>query len=414
MRVIYRFSTGQHCCLLLALVCLAVTHGAAYAKFVGNYRTSAENIGKGGQEITIGGSYFETQGYYDDQGVNHVIDQGNSFTQIDSTLSLLYGVGSRFDIEIGGGYRINNSVVEEFDNNGNSTDRYNLSREGVESYYLAGLYSFAPIKRWNFALSARYLRTSYDNTEYLPADTLPKDQLILGDDGNSFSFGSHISYNLKRNHRVGVSLVYHRPPNYLSDELIYNVESAMPYRHFTFLLGVDGIFSLESDDYGSDPASKPNMTVGSTHLYNSINRQNVAPYIGGSYASGSFRMQLLLAKTMQGRSTDEGVSGQLKLIWTNRGISPKQQKVANFKEYQVEATVIKVSSQGAFLRIDQGLSDGWEKEMRVDIYQSGFFGGNLLVATGVIYQLGGKESIIKLTSQIEKVKIERGFTARGH
>jgi hypothetical protein len=413
MNLFNKFTYGDcHLSILVVICCFAIASGAD-ASFVGNYRTSAENIGKGGQEFTLSSRYFETQGYYDDQGVNHVLDQGHSFTQIDSTLSLLYGVGRRLDLEIGGSYRMNSSVVEEFDGNGVSTALYELNEEGVASYFFSLLYSFAPIKRWRYALSARYLRTAYDNKEYLPTDTLPQDQLILGDDGNSFALGSHISYYLKRNHRVALSLTYHRPPNYLSDELEYNFEIAMPYQHFTFLIGVDGIFSMNGDDYASDPDSKPNMTVGSTHLYNSINREMLTPYLGCSYASGNFKLELRGGKTLQGRSTDEGVYGGIKLVWTNRGVSPKQKKIASFKEYQVEATVIKASSQGAFLRIDQGLSDGWEKDMQVDIYQSGFFGGNLLVASGVIYQLGGREAIVKVTSRLEKVEIKRGFSVRG-
>ncbi len=86
----------------------------------------------------------------------------------------------------------------------------------------------------------------------------------------------------------------------------------------------------------------------------------------------------------------------------------------SFKEYVVDGSVLKVSARGNFIRIDQGLSTDVEKGMKFDIYQTDYFGGNVLVASGIAYEVGADWSIIKLVKKYKEIEIKPGFAARGY
>ena len=83
-------------------------------------------------------------------------------------------------------------------------------------------------------------------------------------------------------------------------------------------------------------------------------------------------------------------------------------------EYLVEASVVKISPRGKFLKIDKGIAGDVEKGMKIDIYQADFFGGNLLVVSGVVLQVGVDWAIVKITKRFRDIQIKIGFTARGH
>ena len=89
-------------------------------------------------------------------------------------------------------------------------------------------------------------------------------------------------------------------------------------------------------------------------------------------------------------------------------------KIDAFKEYHVDGSVLKVSARGNFIRIDQGLSTDVEKGMKFDIYQTDYFGGNVLVASGVAYDVGADWSVIKLLKKYKEIEIKPGFAARGY
>jgi len=95
-------------------------------------------------------------------------------------------------------------------------------------------------------------------------------------------------------------------------------------------------------------------------------------------------------------------------------VSTESLKVESFKEYHIDGSVLKVSARGNFIKIDQGLSTDVEKGAKFDIYQTDYFGGNLLVASGVVFEVGSDWSVIKLTKKYKDIEIKPGFAARGH
>jgi hypothetical protein len=66
------------------------------------------------------------------------------------------------------------------------------------------------------------------------------------------------------------------------------------------------------------------------------------------------------------------------------------------------------------VRIDQGLSTDVEKGTKFDIYQTDYFGGNVLVASGYIFEVGSDWSVIKITKKYNEIEIKPGFAARGY
>ena len=115
-----------------------------------------------------------------------------------------------------------------------------------------------------------------------------------------------------------------------------------------------------------------------------------------------------------GASTDKGIEAGVHIAWSTQGAQEEDRKVGRFKEYLVEGTVLKLSPRGKFIKIDQGLSNDVTKGLRFDIYKTDFFGGNVLVAAGIAYEVGSDWAIIRLVKRYEKIQIKKGFTARGY
>ena len=75
---------------------------------------------------------------------------------------------------------------------------------------------------------------------------------------------------------------------------------------------------------------------------------------------------------------------------------------------------LKVSPRGKFVKIDRGVASDVEKGMKFDIYRTDYFGGNKLMATGVVYQAGADWSIVKLVKKYGAGSLKKGDTARGY
>jgi len=181
---------------------------------------------------------------------------------------------------------------------------------------------------------------------------------------------------------------------------------AWPYARWGITLGIEGIYSLATDD------SDNNLPTGPSALFDGFNRQVFSPYLGMNFTFGPVILGLKASKTLFGNSTDDGWKGHLLFSYVKGGITQEKRKVQAFKEYLLEATVIKISPRGKFIEIDKGVDGDVEKGMEVDIFQSDFFGGNVLVASGYIYRVDGETSIVRLNKRYQDIPIKNGFTAR--
>lgn len=288
------------------------------------------------------------------------------------------------------------------------------SKSGLESFIGSFKYSFDVSKKLWWAAELSYYQSAYDNTEYLSTSVIPDNELILGDSGTGYSFGIHTSYKRKRGHHLNSLISYFVPPNNLSSEINYRFKSAWTWSRLGLILGVQGTSSLGLDSYSDTPSLKPIQATGGSARFNSVNREKIEPFIGINWALTKWRLELEAGQSIAGRNTDQASYIKLGMVYQSLGVSRDSLKIGSFKEYVIDATVLKVSPRGKFLKLDQGISSDVEKGMKFDIFQTDYFGENILVASGIAYETKSGTTIIKILKKYKKIKIKKGFAARGY
>ena len=366
-------------------------------------RGGAELLNPKGYAVSSSVSIFQTSGFYDVDGVENTLAEGSEYRLMDVDFSLSYGVSKNLEFTGFGRFRNNSSTVSEVAN----------TKSGPESIGVEAKFAFDPVGSARYALGAHYRQTLYSENSYTQFIQLPADELILGDSGSEYGIDFYMTY-LNKSFKWDAKIGYSSPANELSDEINYKLEGMYRFTKLGLLAGIEGISSLKKDTYTEAPTAKPFQATGATHLFNSINREIVAPYIGANYAFEKVLVGIKGQTVMSGRSTDKGSSLMLSMGWTSEGVTPESVKVESFKEYQIDGSVLKVSARGNFIRIDQGLSTDVEKGMKFDIYQTDYFGGNELVGSGTVYDVGADWSIIKLSKKYKEIEIKPGFAARGY
>lgn len=382
--------------LILLLILSSTAHGAA------RHRGGAEFLNPKAYAINASVMSFQTTALYDVDGVETEMAEGNKYSLLEADFSLTYAVSKNFEASGFGRFRsvssTNNSV--------------SASNSGPESLAVELKYGFDPVGNIRYAVGAHYRQTLYSNATYDATVQLPTEEIILGDSGSEYGvdlFATYLSNSWKMDFKLG----YSSPANDLSDEINYKLEGMYRFGAFGILAGLEGISSLKKDQFGETPTLKPLQPKGASNLFHSINREKVAPYLGANYAFDKVIVALKGQTVIGGTSTDKGNSLLLSLGWSTEGVTPESVKENAFKEYHVDGSVLKISARGNFLRIDQGLSTDVEKGMKFDIYQTDYFGGNVLVASGIVYEVGADWSIIKLVKRYKDIEIKPGFAARG-
>ena len=366
------------------------------------FRGGAELLNENAYSVYFDTSLFEMSAHFDDSGKEYTKLEGSAYRLTESNLKLSYGINSHFEASFMARARSVSST------DGNTT----ANNTGPESLGVEGKYSFAPIGNMKYALGLRYRKTLYTNTIYTQSQIPPADQVILGDDGSEYGIDLYSTYN-SGSWKFDLQGGYNSPPNNLSSEVIYKVQMLYRFTQLSLMAGVDGTYSLGRDQYTDTPLQKPIMNLGQSKMFNSLNREKVAPYIGGYYGFDKFQLGLIGSSVFSGKSTDKGNLILASLSWNSSGLTEESVKINSFKEYHIDGSVLKVSARANFIKIDQGLSTDVEKGMKFDIYQTDYFGGNVLVATGVVYEIGSDWSVIKLVKKYNEIEIKPGFAARG-
>jgi hypothetical protein len=349
---------------------------------------------------------FQTTGYFDYKGNENPLPADTSFQLVDSSFGLSYGLAKNIEVFLSGNIRHVSSNVVVANNIKSAT------KTGIESGAIGFKYQFEPMNSIFYAIGFHYRKFLFANSRYISPQVAPTDTVILGDDGREF--GVHLYSTLFFNsNRLDSELGYLSPAEYLSQEIDYKFELIHQFEKFGLILGVTGDLSLKRDPYANDPVNKPLMSNGATSLFNSTNREMFRPYIGSLYDFKKVSFEARGGLVFNGTSTDKGYFALLNLSYATSGITDESLKVDSFKEYHIEGSVLKVSPRGNIVKIDQGLSTDVEKGMNFDIYQTDYFGGNLLVASGYVLEIGVDWSIVKLVKKFTEVEIKPGFAARG-
>ncbi|MEX1099203.1 MAG: hypothetical protein WEB87_02185 [Bacteriovoracaceae bacterium] len=358
---------------------------------------------EGGNEFFSSFSYFQSLQKADVEGQTVEFEPGERFSQMDLLLGGRYGFTDRLQLSLGLSLRYNSSV--EIDNQIENT----ASTSGVKSGLVQIKYVFPNQENWQLALEANYEPSLFTNS----SDENDTD-IALGDDGNSSSFGTSATYFFKSQNFLSGKVLYRNPSENLSSEIVSELEGVLAWDSFSILAGVENVTSLEQDPYGVDPENKPSFNTGSTNLYNSVNRSWTAPYAGLNIAFGKhWRLEGKVASRIAGSSTDLGNTYLLTLARRESESKAFAQKYSAFKEYTVEASVVKLTKSKSSVIIDAGMVEGLEKGSRIDFYHFDYMGGNDLIASGYIVKLGASKSLVKITKRHSKKRVEEGTLARG-
>lgn len=362
-------------------------------------KSEADVIDKKSYQAELEFRSWTSSSTIDSQGEETQYTENQGYSMMEGDFLLRYGYGLKIEARLGGLFRQIKSTEQE------------ATKSGAESYLLGVKYSFDPKGKWRYALDIQYRNTLYENTDYV--GSAPAGEIVLGDSGSTYHVKGIISYKAQGGNILNASMAYVGRPNAMSNEILYDMNFLLGWKTFGLFAGVEGTKSLNGDPYSTEPANKPPQGSGETQLWNSIDRSYNKPYIGAFKTFGRTRIGLKGAQVISGVSTDKGSEITLSLVWNSKGETKEERKISKFKEYDIEASVIKISPRGKFLKIDKGLSQDVEKGMRFDIYKTDYFGGNELVAQGHIFEVGADWAIVKLSKKFKKMKIKTGFTARG-
>jgi hypothetical protein len=367
------------------------------------YRGGAELLNAKAYSIQIDASVFTMTAHYDDEGVEFPKLDGSSYRMIDTDLKISYGLS----------YNLETALTAKF-RNVNSNDGVNAATNtGPESFGVEAKYAFTPINSLRYAIGLRYRQTLYTNTQYTNNQVAPIDEVILGDDGSEYGVDFYGTYTANP-WKLDLKLGYNSPPNDLSSEIVYDVSAHYRFTKLSLIAGIEGIHSLGRDQFTDTPSLKPILSRGQSYQFNSLNRELNMPYIGADYSFDRFLFGVKAKSIVSGKSTDKGNVLLATLTWNSAGVTSESIKIDSFKEYQIEGSVLKVSARGNFIKIDQGLSSDVEKGALFDIYQTDYFGGNVLVGSGSVFEVGSDWAVIKLSKKFKEIEIKPGFAARGH
>lgn len=388
--------------LLFLLLLVGTTSSWGQTSYVPPTRVLKER----GSQLSFGGDSFTTSSVVDHEGKKLKLTDGQSFSRYQGEVNGLFGLTDTFNAGLGVRFRHQTSSFTS------GTDDINAKATGVQSILGRFLFAFEPVDRTQYTVEGMFRYVPYSNDE---TDTPNPDlnKLALGDEGHEYSVGLGMTYSSESNNHYTLRGGWRRPGNDLSTEFYWNGEIALQFRYVTPLAGVDGVTSLKNSPYESDPADRPDWNTGTTQLYNSINREWIAPYVGLNLAfSQAWRVEFKASQVVSGRSTDFGTGFGLTLV---RRMDQAEEKVvdAKFKTYDVEATVTKVSDKKTYLVIDKGLNDDIEKGMKFDFYEYDYVGGNSLVGRGVVVKVSSDKAIVKLTHRFNLAReIKEGLVGR--
>ncbi len=372
-----------------------------------SYVAPTKILGQKAYQIGVSGEMFTSTKSIDKDREKVEFEDGESFSRLQGEFSGYYGLTDNLQIGGGARFRQNSSTLLNASNEEESE-----SSTGVQSTFFSLIYAFKPIDRLQYSLEGLFRYTPYTNDEVLTGN---EGQLVLGDDGNEYSAGLGMTYSSKSNNFLTGRVGYRKPGQDLSDEIYWQVEGALAWKYVALIAGVDGVSSMNNDPYTSDPENRPIFNTGRTALYNSSNREWIAPYAGINIALGpNWRVELKGSQTVSGRSTDIGTAFGISLI--RRVDNRKIDKVdTRFKDYDMEASVSKVSPKKGYVVIDKGLADDVQKGMKIDFFEFDYVGGNILLARGTVIQSKADTAIVKITHRYNtKKELKEGVVARGN
>ena len=386
----------------LSLIFLLVSFYSSIVQAFDIPQTPSHTINEKSMKVGFRFKSFQSTGAYSDLGETLKFSASDYFRKDDLLLNFAYGLGKSLDISGGVNLRMNSSKTED----------YNGSIFGVESLYFSSKYKMRPLGNFLFAWNI-YYKTSLFSA---PREASPTRPLALGDEGQEVGFDLIGSLKLSKSFALVSSGGYERPPSGLSSEIPYQFGLLWEEKGWGVQAGLKGNFSLKQDPYSQDPENKPGIEIpdnSPSELYNSVNRSLMVGHIAFMKYFERWGVGGSFEQVISGFSTDIGWGFGINLVWQSEGLSKRKRKKKKFKEYDLDATITKVSPRGGFAKLDKGYNQYIEKGMKMDIYESDFRGRNVLVGTGVVYETKPNWSILKIIKKYIDRPLKPGLIVRG-
>lgn len=389
---------------ILALI-LIITSLSAWGQI--SYVPPGQVIKEGGTELKGTVRSWVSSSRYDLDAKEVPFESGESFSFIEGEFLGSYGLTKDLQFSFNANFRQNRADVLN-----SSNEVESMTSTGLQG--LGGMFSYGleAVGRMYYTIEGFYKYRPYSNPDFTGTD-VTKD-FVLGDDGGDFGGGLVMSYRHPSQNFLSGRLHYRRPGKMLSPEINWQVEGALAWKYFALVAGVEGVQSLNQDAYTDEPSNKPVINTGGSQIYNSINRQYMAPYAGANIALGKkWRIEARYQTVMSARSYDTG--SQITVSLATRS-EPNTVMLTDqmFKEYELEATVAKLSPKKQFIIIDKGLSSDVRNGQRFDLFHFDYLGGNILLARAVVIQVNAEQAVLKITSRFSnKHPIKEGTVARG-
>lgn len=388
---------------MIRIIVLFLFSFSAWAQL--SYVPKSLPLHESGNEFNIKLDYFQSLKNIDSNGNLIEFSEGEEYFRTDLNMSFAYGFTDDFQIKLGAITRANTSSQRIED------EVESFSASGLKSTYINLLYRLPKQENTEYTLEFEYETAAFTNEEFTGGD---RDSIILGDDGTSVAIGLNVTYYTQSQNFLTARALYRNPSENLSNEFFTQVEGVLAFNKFSMLAGVEYLYSLEQDAYTSEPEEKPQYQTGNTALYNSINRAWFAPYIGFNIALGTkWRFEFQAKPRLSGNSTDVGNNYIFTLARRNSKSSDYTLKYSTFKEYTIEAQVIKVSKTRESVIVDAGQIQGLEKGNKVDFFFFDYVDGNKLIGSGYVIKAGANKSMVKITKRFDKKRIEEGIIMRG-
>jgi hypothetical protein len=368
-----------------------------------NYIPPSQILSKGGYQLGISGDYFLSTLRIDSRGNDLPFKNDESFRRKQTSIFSHYGLTE--NLQLGLGLRARQNQSNKFNDSTGEIEGETVS--GLESTMFNALFSFESTGRAHYSVEGGYNYRTFSNEE--------SGALILGDDGNEYFVNLISTYFFPGANFLSGKLGYRKPGVHLSDELNWQIEGALVWNKFSLLAGVEGINSLNNDPYDNDESSRPRYNTGSTLLYNSKNREMIAPYLGLNFSLGKlWRVEIKGSEVIFAQSYDKGKSISISLIKRLDMVKEKISPDKKFKDYDFEANVIKVSPKKTLVSLDKGISSDIQKGTKIDIFEFDYIGGHLLIASGVVIEVKAESSIVKITHHYNTRKeLKEGLLGRG-
>ena len=363
-------------------------------------RPLARTMKNNGYEIEYFFSRFNSTSNLNEDGSETALPAGVFFNKTDQQLIFRYGYSSEVEFRFGGKYRMISA--------NNSTN--DVANNGLESIMVGIRYGLVQ-GNWLYAIDLEAGKTAYDTSDYTTGRA-PLNEIVLGDDGTFSKIGLQMSLQRTDIHILNFSGHFQNLGRNLSQELPYHFDSTWVWSAAAISLGVDGIYSFKLDKDADDLSHRPVRATSPTKLFNSVNREIITPYVGLKFVWGKWALGGAFGQVIKGISTDRGSEFRVSVTWNNYGETEEQVKENKFKEYNIDAQIVKVSARGTFIKVDHGLAQDVEKGMRFDIFKTDYFGENVLIASGFVYELGSDWAIIKISRMYRDIPIKKGFAAR--